>query len=89
MKNPKINRTIGYIILFSGFGFFYKGLHSGTLEDGINSMNLLLVIIAIVFIVFSIIWMILKVRCPHCNRLLNLKLWNIDYCPFCGKRTDE
>ena len=36
----------------------------------------------------SVIWMVRKVRCPHCNMLLHLKLYPIDRCPYCGKSTD-
>ena len=42
---------------------------------------------AFLFIVVTA-WMIMKVRCPHCGQLLELKLYNIDYCRYCGKSTD-
>lgn len=88
MKNPKINRIIGYIILFIGFGLFYKGFHAGTAPDGVNGVDAFTVVVACIFIVGAIVWTILKVRCPHCNGMLNPKLTNIDVCPFCGKSTD-
>lgn len=85
MKNPKINRVIGYIVLFIGFGLFYKGLHASIDESGIDYF---FVVTGLVFVIASIIWMILKVRCPHCGGILNPKLTNIDCCPYCGKNTE-
>ena len=87
MKNPKLNRFIGYVVLFIGFFVFYKGFHSSTVIDPVNGHDPFLIGISIVIIVASFIWMILKVRCPHCNALLDLKLRNIDKCPYCGKDT--
>lgn len=89
MNNPKINRLIGYIILFTGFVLFYKGFHSATPADPINGHDPILIVFSIVIIIGSIVWSILKVRCPHCNSMLPLKLYNIDVCPYCGKKTDK
>ena len=88
MKNPKINRIIGYAVMFAGFFVWYKGFHSKTALDPVNGRDPILIGIAAVMEIAAIVWMIMKVRCPHCNRLLHLKLWNIDVCPHCGKRTD-
>ena len=89
MKNPKINRIIGYVVLFIGFFVFYKGFHSATAADPVNGLNPLLICISLVLIIGAFVWVILKVRCPHCGKLLNIKLGNIDICPHCGKRTDD
>ena len=89
MKNPKINRMIGYIILFIGFALFYKGFHAGTAADGVNGVDPFLVIVSLIVVIGAAVWMFLTVRCPHCNCLLNPKLANIDICPQCGKRCDE
>ena len=88
MRDPKINRIIGYVVLFIGFLIWYKGFHSSTESDPINGHDPLLIGISVAVIISSVVWMILKVRCPHCNKLLTLKLGNIDVCPYCGKRTD-
>lgn len=88
MKNPKINRLIGYVLMFAGFFVWYKGFHSSTAQDPINGLDPFLIVISLIMVIGAIVWMILKVRCPHCNKLLNLKLGNIDICPYCGKRTD-
>ncbi len=88
MKNPKINRLIGYIILFVGFVLFYRGFHYPTENDPVNGHNAVLITVASVMIIGAVFWMVLKVRCPHCNKLLHVRLYNIDICPYCGKRTD-
>lgn len=84
MKDPKVNRLIGYVVLFIGFGFFYKGFHTTT---DASSIDLFGVVIGLIFVVTSIIWMVSKVRCPHCGGILDPRLTNIDYCPNCGKST--
>lgn len=87
MKNPRVNRIIGYIILFIGFVLFYKGFHQYNLEGSFNGKSVVLIVISSVFIIGSFVWMILKVRCPHCGKLLDLKLYDISVCKFCGKDT--
>ena len=44
MKDPKVNRVIGYIILFSGFGFLMYGTHYPTAEDPYNGKNWFLIL---------------------------------------------
>lgn len=89
MKNPTINRILGYVILFIGFFLFYKGFHYPTHEEPVNGHNPIIIGISIIIMIISFAWMLLKVRCPHCNQLLALKLKNIDVCPNCGKNTDS
>lgn len=89
MKNPKINRIIGYIIMFIGFYVFYKGAHAGTAPDGVNGTDYTVLTWGLILVIGAFVWMLFTVRCPHCNGLLNLKLGNIDVCPYCGKRTDS
>lgn len=89
MKNPKVNRLIGYLILFIGFVIFYRGAQPVSVTDNPADANFFLIAVSFVFIVGSIVWMVKKVRCPHCNHLLHLKLYNIDVCPNCGKSTDS
>lgn len=88
MNTPKINRLIGYVFLFFGFFLFYKGFKPVGLNDDIADADFILLALAIDFLIGSMVWMIKKVRCPHCNKLLHLKLYNIDVCPHCGKSTD-
>ena len=88
MKNPKVNRIIGYAVMFAGFFVWYKGFHSSTANDPVNGHDPFLIGISVIMVIGAFVWMVLKVRCPHCNSLLNLKLGNIDRCPRCGKRTD-
>ena len=89
MKNPKINRIVGYVVLFIGFFLFYKGFHYPTQDDPVNGHNPILIGISIVMVIASFLWMLKKVRCPHCNILLELKLRTIDICPNCGKNTNS
>ncbi len=88
MKNPRINRILGYIVMFAGFFTVLIGSHAGTAPDGVNGYNYFVFGAGLILVIASFVWMILKVRCPHCNRLLHLKLRRIDVCPYCGKRTD-
>ena len=49
MKNPKINRIVGYVVLFIGFFLFYKGFHYPTQDDPVNGHNPILIGISIVY----------------------------------------
>jgi len=82
MKDPKINRIIGYVIFLAACIFFIMGTVSG------GPLMIVFYIIGGVIAAASVVWMIMKVRCPHCGALLHLKLYNIDRCPVCGKSTD-
>ena len=81
MNDPKINRIVGYVIFFIACIIFVLGTVSG------GPLKVVLYIIGGVIAAASVVWMILKVRCPHCGALLHLKLYNIDRCPRCGKST--
>ena len=87
MKNPRINRILGYIVMFAGFFLVLKGSHAGTAPDGVNGYNYYVFGTGLLLVIAAAVWMILKVRCPHCKRLLHLKLYSIDVCPYCGKNT--
>lgn len=87
MKDPRVNKIIGYIILAVGLYFVYKGSHYPTEEDPYNGKNYYLLALSAVFLISSLVWMIKKVRCPHCGCILNLKIANIDRCPQCHKKT--
>lgn len=89
MKNPKLNRLIGYIIMFIGFNIFYKGFHTGTAPNGVDGTDVVIIAVGLIFVIAAFVWMFFKVRCPHCNGLLNLKLGNIDMCPYCGESTED
>ena len=86
MNKPRVNRVIGYVILFLGFLFIIMGTVCRDRGDGIFS------IVCYVFggllDVFSVVWMVLKVRCPHCGAILHFKLYDIRRCPYCGRSTD-
>lgn len=88
MKNPKINRIIGYIVMFIGFYVFYKGCHAGTAANGVDGYDYFVIGIGLLLVIGAFVWMLLKVRCPYCNGLLNLKLADISVCPYCGKKTE-
>lgn len=87
MKNPHMNRILGYIVMFIGFYVFYKGAHAGTAPNGIDGYDYFVLGMGLILVIAAFVWMFLKVRCPHCNGILNLKLGNIDVCPHCGKQT--
>jgi len=82
MKNPKINRIIGYVIFFIACAMFIMGTMSS------DPLRTVLYIIGGIIAAVSVVWMVMKVRCPHCGALLHLKLYNIDRCPQCGRSTD-
>ena len=79
---------MGYAILFVGFILFYRGLHCLAQEDPVNGHNSILIGISIIIMIASFAWMLLKVRCPHCNQLLDLRLYNIDVCLYCNQLLD-
>ncbi|MBQ3682780.1 MAG: hypothetical protein II922_06835 [Succinimonas sp.] len=87
-RDPRLNRMAGYAIMFSGFGVLaFASAHPG--ENGaVTLFHIFLFIISGALLVFSGIWMFKTVRCPHCKRLLHLKLYNIDVCPWCHYPTD-
>lgn len=86
MNDPRVNRLIGYVIFFSSMPFFGAAVVLTEVAGGILSMLLLLIGAAL--FAASVIWMIRKVRCPHCGALLHLKLYSIRRCPYCGRDTD-
>lgn len=88
-RNPNTNKLIGFAILFSGFVLFGIGWRL-TKAVGIECiLGYVLVVMGLVLCVVSTIWVIKKVRCPHCNALLSLKLSSVNTCPYCGRRTDD
>ena len=84
---PRKARIIGYIILFASFPFF--GLAGCFLNIAGGLLSMIFLVIGALGITVSVIWDIRKVRCPHCNTLLPLKLYDIRTCPYCGKNTDS
>ena len=84
--DPRLARAIGYAAMFGGFIVVGIGTACFNILEGV--VSLILYGIAGLFLAFSIIWMIRKVRCPHCGQLLHLKLYDISVCPYCGKSTD-
>lgn len=88
LNNPRINRIIGYLIMFVAFVPFtlgYKMVSSGIMII----VGIVILTIGILLLCASVVWVFKKVRCPHCNALLHLKLYPISKCPYCGKRTDD
>ena len=88
MKNPTTNKIIGYIVLFIGFILFYKGFHYPTPEDPVNGHSIPLIVFSIVLVIAAFVWMVVKVRCPHCGGILSPKIESIERCPHCGRNTN-
>ena len=86
MRNPRTARLIGYVIFFASVPLF--GFAAVLTEVWGGLLSMLLLVAGGVLFAFSIVWMIRKVRCPHCGQLLHLKLYDIRRCPYCGKNTD-
>lgn len=86
MRNPRVNRVIGYAVLFAGFIFFGAGF---VLAKGITAvLGIAGCVFGILLCIAATVWMIMKVRCPHCNQLLHIRLYDISRCQYCGKSTD-
>ncbi len=83
---PRIARIIGYVILFASFPFMGAGMCLTDVAGGLLSMALL--IVGGGLLAASAVWCLRKVRCPHCNALLPLKLYDIRVCPYCKKSTE-
>ena len=81
MRDPRINRATGYGIFFSGL--LLVGIGTGLSEIP----RMVFWMLGLLIFAGSVLWMFTKVRCPHCNRLLHLKLYDIRRCPYCGKST--
>lgn len=84
--NPRTARLIGYVLMILSCIVFGTGAACTGVWGGVLSM--LLIVAGAALFALSTIWMIRKVRCPHCNQLLHLKLYDISVCPYCGRRTD-
>ena len=84
--SPRLARVIAYILMFASFPCFGFAMAFSDVMGGLVSM-VLLVVGALLFTA-SVIWALRKVRCPHCNALLPLKLYDIRVCPYCKKSTD-
>ena len=80
-------RTARYIILLVGIIIFGTGCVFVNFENTVS--GIILCIIAVPVLIASVVWMIKKVRCPHCGALLHLRLYPISKCPYCGKNTDD
>ena len=88
-NNPTHNKIIGYLIMILGFIFFVVGVPIALSTGIIRLLGEIICAIGIALLIASTVWMYKKVRCPHCGALLNLKIWPIRKCPYCGKRTDD
>ena len=38
----------------------------------------------VLLILAGLVVMLLYWRCPNCEKVLPLRAWNIQYCPYCG-----
>ena len=87
-NNPRINRVIGYVILFAGL--IPAGTGMTFIKFDINgTLGFVLTVLGFALMVLSVFWMIKKVRCPWCGALLPLKLYPIKRCPYCKHETDD
>ena len=84
--NPRTARIVGYVLLFFSFPFF--GAMAACMDIAGGLLSMLFLIIGAGLFAVSVIWMVRKVRCPHCDQLLHLKLYDISVCPYCGRSTD-
>ena len=71
MNNPNINRILGYIGIMIGCVIWCCGFHYPTEDDPVNGHNPVLIVIALIIIIAAFIWLIMKVRCPYCHKLLS------------------
>ena len=85
MKNPNKHRAIMFLILFSGFGVMGLGAVFVTEEW----LRYVLFGVGIVMAVISTVYGVRHVRCPHCHRLLSMKITYTVTCPYCRQRVDE
>ena len=86
MNNPNINRLLGYIGIMIGCVIWCWGFHYPTEEDPVTGHNPVLIVISLIIIIAAFIWLIMKVRCPYCHKLLDTRFRIVDRCPHCGKR---
>ena len=88
-NNPNTNKIIGYVILFIGFVFFAVGWRiKNTVGIG-RLFGYVLIIIGLALCVAATVWVVKKVRCPHCNALLSLKMKSEHICPYCHEKIDN
>lgn len=82
MRNPNHCRYIMLILIM--LGLMLSGI-SGWIS-GVENLHPLFIIG--IFISFgAIIFGVLTIRCPICNRQLHLKgITPDDFCPFCGEK---
>jgi hypothetical protein len=87
-NNPTRNRIKGYGILSAGILCFALGCFINNTTSQ-RTAAYALCAAGIIICIISTVWMIRKVRCPHCGKLLHLKLFYSNRtCPYCGKDTD-
>lgn len=82
MNNPNINRIVSYLITI--LGMMIAGISA--IIFGVEPLPIMFY--AGVVIAFGgMVYGILTIRCPHCQRLLHIKGITPDkYCPYCGKK---
>jgi len=55
----------------------------------VDSMPWLAWLILVTFVVFYIVTVIRHNRCPHCEKMIDLRSRQVVYCPRCGKKITE
>ena len=81
-----IKRLISIGIMIGG-GFFI--LLVTLIPDYTEAQLLLFIVLGAAISIGGVIHWLVTVRCPHCGRLLDLRLGFEDYCPYCGEPLAE
>lgn len=81
-----IKRLISIGIIIGG-GFFM--LLVTLIPDYTEGQLLLFEVLGVVISIGGAVHWLVTVRCPHCGRLLDLRLHFETYCPYCGEPLDE
>lgn len=75
-----------FLIMFLGFGLMAAAAY---FDLGAVLKVVLMSAGVILSLVLSSVFGIKKVRCPHCNALLSLKLTHTYKCPFCNENIND
>lgn len=82
MFSVRVHYLIGVILFFLGLGVMGSVTYDayGT-PDPVGSF------LGAVIAVAGLIWVMWKVRCPHCNKMIFKRIGVYDVCPYCNNST--
>jgi len=82
MFSIRIHYFIGVFLFFAGLTVMGSAPYDANgMPDPVGSFLGALIVVA------GLLWVIWKVRCPHCNKMVFKRIGVFDVCPYCNNST--